>query len=346
MRLARRGRHSLAEAKTEGCMPALDVHAEYPLDAIPDRRDIRTDRCREFVSSAETARDLGLRRSVMLVPAHALDIVPRSSLMAALTLAHFNRPTTPGNPRILLAGNPLRNHVEVHHVVAGRCLVTLRAIGRSRGRMPELRNGPLLRRMTARTVFSEQSRVRLLGRMAALAIQCAFERADLGVSCRRRLSDRKFVEPLEQLRSLAHVACRRVQFQSHQSHTGQRDVVHAPQIGISALMLDVALGALLDLGMKRGRLALNECSVVGVASDALRIVGTLDCRMAGGAIALKSGMGTRERPGARMLLPRGDADVNSGCSPHDDEQDCCSQDSSQHQPSLRLDRQLNHRRPK
>lgn len=47
--------------------------------------------------------------------------------MAAITLSHLSRAAAPGYFGILLAGNLLRNHVEVHHVVTRRSLVALRA---------------------------------------------------------------------------------------------------------------------------------------------------------------------------------------------------------------------------
>ena len=54
----------------------------------------------------------------MFVKADALDVVPRSRLMAQETLVHL---------RVGLTGDRHRNHFEVHHVMAGRRLMALRA---------------------------------------------------------------------------------------------------------------------------------------------------------------------------------------------------------------------------
>lgn len=65
--------------------------------------------------------------SVVFVEADAFDVVPRSSLMAAITLVHLSWPATSAYLRIFLSGYLLRNHVEVHHVVTWRGLMTLAA---------------------------------------------------------------------------------------------------------------------------------------------------------------------------------------------------------------------------
>ncbi len=57
--------------------------------------------------------------SVMLVPAGSQDVVPRGRLVTLITLV---------DPRVWLTGDAGRDHLEVHHVVAGRSLMALRAI--------------------------------------------------------------------------------------------------------------------------------------------------------------------------------------------------------------------------
>ena len=65
---------------------------------------------------------------MMLVPADALYIVPRSCLMASLALIDLGYSAALRYPLILLPRDLLRHHVEMHHVVAGRCLMTLRGL--------------------------------------------------------------------------------------------------------------------------------------------------------------------------------------------------------------------------
>ena len=55
---------------------------------------------------------------MVFVKADALDVVPRDRLMAEEALVHF---------RIGLAGDFHGDHLEVHHVVAGRGLMALGA---------------------------------------------------------------------------------------------------------------------------------------------------------------------------------------------------------------------------
>ncbi len=73
--------------------------------------------------------------SVVFVPADPFKIVPAGCLMAEETLVHLC---------VRLVANLLIDHLEVHHVVARRRLMTLRAGLRGRGWMTELRDRPLL----------------------------------------------------------------------------------------------------------------------------------------------------------------------------------------------------------
>ena len=65
---------------------------------------------------------------MMLVVANAADVIPGRGLMAAIALVHLSRAAALGHLRIFLSGDLLRNHVEVHHVVARWSLVALRAV--------------------------------------------------------------------------------------------------------------------------------------------------------------------------------------------------------------------------
>ena len=78
----------------------------------------------------------------MFVVTDAFDVVPRSRLMATITLVHLSWPAASGYLRIFLSRDFLRNHFEVHHVMAGGRLMTLRARLRGGRRMAELGDGP------------------------------------------------------------------------------------------------------------------------------------------------------------------------------------------------------------
>ena len=67
----------------------------------------------------------------MFVETNATNVVPRSRLMTEETLADL---------RVRLARDAHRNHFEVHHVMAWRGLVALRAL--SVGRVVRLAHGP------------------------------------------------------------------------------------------------------------------------------------------------------------------------------------------------------------
>ena len=102
----------------------------------------------------------------MLVKTNAPNVVPRSRLMTEETLADL---------RVRLARDAHGNHFEVHHVVARRGLMALRARLRDGRRMPEFRDCPLRRAVALRAIVSEESHVAVLGLMARCAVeQCFF----------------------------------------------------------------------------------------------------------------------------------------------------------------------------
>ena len=92
--------------------------------------------------------------SVMLVVANAADVVPGRGLMAAVALVHTSHAAALSDLGIFLARNLLRHHLEVHHVVARRSLVALRAVSGAHRRMPELGDGPLGRDVALCAVFT------------------------------------------------------------------------------------------------------------------------------------------------------------------------------------------------
>ena len=109
---------------------------------------------------------------VMLVIANASDVVPGCGLVTAITLGHVGCPTACGYPFIFLAGDLLRNHFEVHHIVAPWSLVALSTVERSRGRMLEFSNSPTGCGVALGAVFAEEPKVPVLGGVASRAVEC------------------------------------------------------------------------------------------------------------------------------------------------------------------------------
>lgn len=119
--------------------------------------------------------------SMMLVVPHSLDVIPGRGLVASIALVHLSRAATLRHLSIFLPGNPFRDHVEVHHIVTWRRLVTLGAIKRARRGMAKSGDGPLCRPVALRTVGSKKTAVAIFGAVAARTVQCHFQR------CHRRL---------------------------------------------------------------------------------------------------------------------------------------------------------------
>ena len=101
----------------------------------------------------------------MLVKTNATNVVPRSRLMAEEALAYL---------RVRLARDAHRNHFEVHHVVARRGLMALRAGLRDGRRVAEFRDRPLRPAVASRAIVSEQSHVAVFGLVARCAVEQRF----------------------------------------------------------------------------------------------------------------------------------------------------------------------------
>lgn len=80
---------------------------------------MRGDECM-FRASSQSLNQATAALSVVLVPPHALDIVPCVGLVAKEALRYVG---------VLHFRDALRDHIEMHHVVARRCRVALVAIG-------------------------------------------------------------------------------------------------------------------------------------------------------------------------------------------------------------------------
>ncbi len=104
---------------------------------------------------------------MVLVPAGAENVVPGRRLMAVVTLL---------DPGMRFTGDAGGNHLEVFHVMRGRCLVALGAVGRTWRRMPEFRNRPFIRRVAFRAIPAEELEMAVVIRMARCTIQNGFRR--------------------------------------------------------------------------------------------------------------------------------------------------------------------------
>ena len=117
----------------------------------------------------------------MFVITDTFDVVPRSGLMAPITLVHLSWPTASAYLRIFLSRDFFRNHFKVHHVMARRCLMTLRARLRGSRRVTELGDGPLRRGVAGGAIGAEQANVPVFGLVARRAVQERFFRAKEGI---------------------------------------------------------------------------------------------------------------------------------------------------------------------
>ena len=88
-----------------------------------------------------------LEHLVMLEPANALDVIPRIRSMAQKALVDLC---------VVLAGDSFVHHLEVHHVVAWRRLMALRAVLGSRRGVEEPCNSPTGGLMTVAAFPAEQ----------------------------------------------------------------------------------------------------------------------------------------------------------------------------------------------
>ena len=91
--------------------------------------------------------------------------------MTPVTLGRLGRSTASGNPLIFLAGNLLRNHVDVHHIVTRRCLVALSAVQIAGSWMLKSGNPPIDGQVALGAVFAEETQVPVFGGVASIAVK-------------------------------------------------------------------------------------------------------------------------------------------------------------------------------
>ena len=153
----------------------------------------------------------------MFVKADSLDVVPRGRLMTEKALADL---------RVRLARDAHRNHFEVHHVMAWRGLMALRAGLRDGRRVAEFRDRPLRRAVALRAVIPEQSHVTILRLVAGGAVEQRFfplQNWRGGSFCVAGLRER--ILELLDARGLIWILPRRF-LKLLQTDAPQRDVIH------------------------------------------------------------------------------------------------------------------------
>ena len=195
---------------------------------------------------------------MVLVPPAAFDVVPRVRLMATIALVDLYIVATWISGSIRVACDRFRNHLEVHHIVARRRLVTLRTICRPRRRVLELGDGPLRRRVALRAIGPKEFHVPVLIRVTAGAIQNHLFGRDVLVLHSRPFRGAVLLDPSE--KPGARISCSvisRVSFQIAQSELRQRKMIHIRRSPIFALMLNMTPVASLNVGMKCSRLTLQ-----------------------------------------------------------------------------------------
>ena len=109
-----------------------------------------------------------------LAPTKALDVVPGRGLVAEVALVDLCLWLFCDHGAILVE--------MLRHVVARRSLVALGAVRRAGRWVPELRDGPLRRRVALGAILPEVPEVPILGGVAGGTVQHRFERGDVRVT--------------------------------------------------------------------------------------------------------------------------------------------------------------------
>ena len=190
--------------------------------------------------------------------ADTLDVVERVGLVATEALI---------DPRLLFTADHLVHHFEVHHVMARRRLVALRAFGRFGTGVQVPADFPVRHRVAACAIGAEEPQVLVAGGVTGLAIEGSV------TPCR------PFGDALENL------------------------VIHPDRTERVSLMLDMAATAFLDVDMESGRRLLQDFRRSCVAGYAGLGLDAPIGGMATLAFALEKSMRTRQRPRTNRGCP-------------------------------------------
>ena len=186
---------------------------------------------------------------MVLVSVRPLDVLPRSRLVTLITLVDLGRLTSVGLKR-------LKTHL---HVMARRCLM---ALGQSMEFGEGCRNwgsSTSSSRGTGR-VLTEEFVVPVLAGVAGRAIQDRLLRGKARMAFRPVARGLVSADPVEEVfpHPFVFTVWRVVGFQLAEADPGQRQVVHVGRTLVDSPMLDVAFAATADVGVERGRLALQQ----------------------------------------------------------------------------------------
>ncbi len=190
--------------------------------------------------------------------ADTLDIVERVGLVATEALI---------NPRPFFTADHLVHHFEVHHVMARRRLVALRAFGGFGAGVQIPADFPARCGVAACTITAEEPQVLVAGGVTGLAIEGSV------TPCR------PFGDALENL------------------------VIHPDRTERVTLMLDMAATAFLDVDMESGRRLLQDFRRSCVAGYAGLGLDPAIGRVTALAFALEKSMRVRQRPGSNRRRP-------------------------------------------
>src|SRR3990167_51342 len=199
---------------------------------------------------------------VVLVPTDASNGVPGIRLVAQIALLDAG---------MLLTSHYLRDHVKMPHVVTGRGLMTLHAIGRGGRWMLVAGDLPAARCVAFRALLAEQVPVRASIAMAGEAIERLLLRG-CGTAAKHRHEGREAARIGRRCGGLRLSADR-----------DQGVVVHANRPH-SRLVLDMAIAAGLDRRVKCRRLPCQQGRVAGVTENARRRLDATIWRMTGLAL--------------------------------------------------------------
>lgn len=112
---------------------------------------------------------------MVFIPTNSPDIVPCRGLVTKITLADLG---------VFLSRDLHRDHLEVHHIMAGRGLVTLHTILGLGGGMAKLGDRPMHNRVARRAIFPKKAAMAILVIVTTGTIELRFLRGE-----RRRSAD-------------------------------------------------------------------------------------------------------------------------------------------------------------
>lgn len=142
------------------------------------------------LASSAPANSAYRLRLMVLVPAKSFNVVPRSRLVAFVTLVDFGA---------RLTSDLGRYHLKMRHVVAWRCLVALGTILGAGRRVPELRDRPFRCRVALSTILAEQLDVPILAGMAARTIQNCLLRSKARMTFQAAARRLVLINPIEKV---------------------------------------------------------------------------------------------------------------------------------------------------